>query len=298
MSFSRFMRRNGYKYLILRCTTTGAYNYRDSEWNYSDIPHLNYVHTKVEGYSFYSDNERIVNMFMQKFGPFCIPVTNYIEHTDMKKHSYVMNILGMVVSVTTTHQNEDIIKAKTTTEYKFFYRNFLEKLFAIAIKFATRKNYKVLMSEDVPMRIQRGLLRKNKISFRSDKSNKIGFSETEDLNKVNVDATNFFKLKKSFLVDINFKEEKKHIKELFLTVINFNNQISLLGDICQHEGANLSYEYDTKIKKCRTACPWHGKVISPLLVINKSDRNNHKFTYLNQRFNVQIISQGLLINII
>ena len=292
------MKRNGYKYLVLRLNTSGEYSFRDSEWNYSDIPHLNYVHTKVEGYSFYADNERIVNMFMQKFGPFCIPVTNYIEHIDKKKHSYVMNILGMVVSVTTIHQSEDKLKAKTTTEYKFFYRNFLEKLFAIVIKFATKKNYKVLMSEDVPMRIQRGLLRKNKIFFKSDKSNKIGFSETEDLNKVNVDARNFFKFKKSFLVDINFKEEKKHIKDLFLTVINFNNQISLLGDICQHEGANLTYEYNAKIKKCRTACPWHGKVISPLLVINKSDKNNHKFMYLNQKFNAQIISKGLLISII
>ncbi len=289
------MKKNGYKFLILRLNTIGDYNYRDSEWNYSDIPHLNYVHTKVDGYSFYSDNERIVNMFMQKFGPFCIPVTNYIEHTDMNKHSYVMNILGMVVSVNTTHKSEDNLKAKTTTEYRFFYRNLLEKLAAIAIKFATKKNYKVLMSEDVPMRNQRGFLRKNNISFLSDKYKKIGFSETEDLNRVNVDAKKYFKFKKKTLVDIDFQEGKKHIKELFLTVVNYNNQISLLGDICQHEGANLSFEYDTRLKKCRTACPWHGKVISPLLVINKFDNSNHNFLYLNQRFSAQIINKELII---
>ena len=92
------MERNGYKHLILRLHTIGNYSKKDSEWNYSDIPHLNYVHTKVEGFSFYADNERIVT-FMQRFGPFTIPVTNYIEHTKSDYHFYVMNILGMVVAL-------------------------------------------------------------------------------------------------------------------------------------------------------------------------------------------------------
>ena len=41
------MKSNGYKYLSLRLQTIGEYSSRDSEWNYSDIPHLNYVHKKV-----------------------------------------------------------------------------------------------------------------------------------------------------------------------------------------------------------------------------------------------------------
>ena len=66
MKFYLFMKSNGYKYLSLRLQTTGDYSSRDSEWNYSDIPHLNYVHTKVDGYCFHADNERIINLFMQK----------------------------------------------------------------------------------------------------------------------------------------------------------------------------------------------------------------------------------------
>ena len=80
MKFFLFMKSNGYKYLSLRLQTIGEYSSRDSEWNYSDIPHLNYVHKKVDGYCFHADNERIINLFMQIFGPFSVPVTNYIEH--------------------------------------------------------------------------------------------------------------------------------------------------------------------------------------------------------------------------
>ena len=63
-----------------------------------------------------------------------------------------MNILGLIVSVTTSHKEKTSLKALATTEYKIFYRNWFEKIFAYLIRYATKKNYKVLMSEDVPMR--------------------------------------------------------------------------------------------------------------------------------------------------
>ena len=204
---SLFMERIGYKHLILRLHTIGNYSKKDSEWNYSDIPHLNYVHTKVEGFSFYSDNERIVNLFMQRFGPFCVPVTNYIEHLKSDKHFYVMNILGMIVSVTTSHNEKSDLKALTITEYKFYYRSLIEKIFAFVIKFATKRNYKVLMSEDVPMRNQRGNLRNKGLSFLSDNQDKIGFYETEDLSINNVDGRDYFLSKGETNIDI--KKQKR-----------------------------------------------------------------------------------------
>ena len=298
MKFSLFMKNNGYKFLLLRLQTKGNYSKKDSEWNYSDIPHLNYVHTKVDGHSFYSDNERIVNLFMQKFGPFSIPVTNYIEHLESDKHFYVMNILGMVVSITTSHKSEGYLKALTNTEYKFYYRSFFEKFFAFLIRFATRRNYKVLMSEDVPMRQQRGNLRKKGIVFLGDKKDKLGFAETENLNEKNVDARNYFKLKKALSIELFKENEKFHIKELFLSFVKNGNEISILGEICQHEGANLQYEKYNKKDQCRAACPWHGMIIRPLKVINSTDKSINYFNYLNQKFSVQIDSNILKVNII
>ena len=52
MKIDSFMKKQDYKHLFLRRITRGDYSPRDSEWNYSDIPHLNYIHTKVESYLF------------------------------------------------------------------------------------------------------------------------------------------------------------------------------------------------------------------------------------------------------
>ena len=49
------------------------------------------------------------------------------------------------------------------------------------------------MSEDVPMRNQKGILRKKGIKFLNDNQSKIGFFETEDLSKRNVDGRSYFK---------------------------------------------------------------------------------------------------------
>ena len=297
MKFFLFMKSNGYKYLTLRLQTIGDYSSRDSEWNYSDIPHLNYVHTKVDGHCFYADNERIINLFMQKFGPFSVPVTNYIEHVQKDEHFYVLNILGLLVSVTTSHKEKTPLKALTTTEYKIFYRNWVEKIFAYLIRYATKKNYKVLMSEDVPMRNQRGFLRKKGIKFLNDNQSKIGFFETEDLSKRNVDGRSYFKNKKNFEINLRHQSDNFQINDLFLTFVKSSKKIFILGDICQHEGAKLSFKKDHNEKNCRAACPWHGMIISPLLIVNMNDNNIHKFKYLNQEFSLKMNDQIMNINI-
>ena len=297
MKFYLFMKSNGYKYLSLRLQTTGDYSSRDSEWNYSDIPHLNYVHTKVDGYCFHADNERIINLFMQKFGPFSVPVTNYIEHLQKDEHFYVMNILGLIVSVTTSHKEKNSLKALTITEYKIFYRNWIEKFFAYLIRYATKKNYKVLMSEDVPMRNQRGFLRKKGINFLNDNQNKIGFFETEDLSKRNVDGRCYFRNKKNFEINLRHKSDNFQINDLFLTFVKSSKKIFVLGDICQHEGAKLNFKKDNNENNCRAACPWHGMIISPLLTVNMYDNNVYKFKYLNQEFSLKINDQIMNIDI-
>ena len=297
MTLESFMKKQGYKYLYLRRITRGDYAPRDSEWNYSDIPHLNYIHTKVDAHTYFADQERIINLFMQKLGPISIPVSNYIEHLEKDKHCYVMNIVGMVVAVTTTHKTASNGKAETLTEYKFYYRSFIEKLFAFLIKTATKKNYKVLMSEDKPMRNQRGFLRNIGITFISDAKDKIGFAETEDLTIKNVDAKNYFKSGEEKLIEIDLNNNigTYFIKEWFMTIATFDNKISILGNICQHEGAKLNYAYKNEDQTCLAACPWHGKRIAPLITINKARTKIYKFNYLNRNFEAKISNSSLFL---
>ncbi len=295
MSLESFMKKQGYKSLYLRRITTGDYAPRDSEWNYSDIPHLNYIHTKVDGYTYFANDDRIVSLFMQRFGPFSFPISNYIEHLEKNKHSYVMNILGLVVAVKTTHNKETSGKAETLTEYKFYYRSLIEKIFALIIKNATKKNYKVLMSEDKPMRNQRGFLRNMGMTFINDKKDKIGFSETSDLTTKNVDGRLYFQSKKKIKIDLRNKTKNFNIKEWHLTFISFDNKISILGDICQHEGANLNYEFRSTSTTCLAECPWHGKRVAPLLILNRYQSEDHNFNYLNQEFQAGVHNEVLYI---
>ena len=82
-----------------------------------------------------------------------------------------------------------------------------------------------------------------------------------------------------------------------MTLVNSQNQLSILADICQHEGALLKYECNLN-NRCKSACPWHGKMITPLLVLDKLDANTYQFEYLNQIFSAQILNNKLLINVI
>ena len=70
------------------------------------------------------------------------------------------------------------------------------------------------MSEDVPMRNQRGNLRNKGLSFLSDNQDKIGFYETEDLSINNVDGRDYFLSKGETNIDIKKQKETFRIKDL------------------------------------------------------------------------------------
>ena len=94
----------------------------------------------------------------------------------------------------------------------------------------------------------------------------------------------------------NMKKHRLKIAKL-LSQSDKQKKIFVLGDICQHEGAKLNFKKDHNDKNCRAACPWHGMIISPLLILNINDNNIHKFKYLNQEFRLKMNDQIININI-
>ena len=86
MNIKSFLKDAKFKKVSLRLSTSGEYSWKDSEWNYSDVPHLNYVHTKVDGFNQYIGREFISNIFLQKIGPFSIPASISIQHKNAGKH--------------------------------------------------------------------------------------------------------------------------------------------------------------------------------------------------------------------
>jgi hypothetical protein len=285
---STFFYRNKFKSISLHLESEGLYDARDSEWNYSDIPHLNYIHSRVEGVVLSSTRTHITNIFLQKIGPFLLPAIVHIEHVSRDLHSYYIAILNISISVETLHFMASN-KCVTKTDYRFFYNDFLGHLVALLARFATRRNYKLLMSEDMPMRIQRGALRKRGVTFISDEREIIGFTDTLDITSNNVDckiASCFNNLYEVF-IDRQTGSAIDDFHFLSLTWTDWN--LNLYPTICPHEGASLLRDRDLVSSTCtpttQKICPWHGKRIAPLASIRLDTIHNIHFT----AFNVELV---------
>jgi hypothetical protein len=213
-----FLESSGYRHTSLRLETIGDYDPRDSEWNYSDIPHLNVVHTQVESIPLYHTGTHLQTINLQRIAPVLrIPVSLSMEHKDASFHDYVFVILWVVVLVHTEHWPHEK-GCRTTTTYQFFYQGILGWLLAKLAKKATRKNYKILMAEDLPMRRQRGKLRRQGCSFLHDRKELIGFTDTLDLSQVNVDAGSRLSEDRAFSVPIANARGYRDIEEIYVRV--------------------------------------------------------------------------------
>ena len=282
MSIPAFLVRNGYQSIGLSLETSGPYTAKDSEWNYSDIPHLNYIHTRVEGYTISVSRRHISNVFLQKIGPFTLPASVSILHEQPEVHEYVMTVLNIVIHVNTTHIQK-INECLTTTDYRFYFKGLLGLIVCRLARRATRNNYKVLMSEDRPMRLQRGALRQRGISFGLDKRDIVGFSDTQDITLNHVDASASPQSKQAWSASIVGSVGNATDHDHLLQLAWLDNRLQIFPLICPHEGADLSGQLSKQDCSPKQAimCPWHGRAIKSLLEISLLSCDRYRFNFCN-----------------
>lgn len=288
-----FLKSNGYKSITLRRQSIGSYHKKDSEWNYSDIPHLNVVHTRVEGYVLSKGREHISSIFLQKIGPISLPARIDIFHEHDYRHIYVMSILSIVVCVETTHEEgADENECITTTNYVFYYKGVPGRVIAILARWATKRNYEILMSEDMPMRRQRGLLRSKGVRFLSDSQKLIGFTDTERLEQCNVDQSSRVSESEgeSYIFTLSEIEKGKDWERFFLRIKKSGDQLIIYPTVCEHEGAPLRpqvWSSNENGKSYAVSCPWHGKRVRPLVMCKWEHGRKEAFVYCG--LNIQAI---------
>lgn len=292
MRIKSFFKQHSFKSIKLSLSSKGEYSFRDSEWNYSDIPHLEHIHSKVDSFSVQISEEFIGNIFIQQIGPIKIPAMVFIQHRDLHSHEYLMSILNIIIYVKTSHIDKGFNKSSTNTVYQFFFNGFTGRVVAYLARYATKKNYAILMSEDMPMRVQRGELRAKGIKFIKDNSlDKIGFQSTLDLSNKNVDGKDCKEFKKPFIYSFKMQGcldtvyDESH--QLFAKISH--NEISLYPAICQHEGAPL---LDKKCKSIAEKCPWHGLNIIPLAKIRVCSFFETKFECYHKIFIARVASRN------
>jgi len=275
-SVRKFLNHSGYKFLSLDLETIGEWSPHDSEWNYSDALHFPYIHKSFSQKILNICSETNTSLFVQNLFFLKNPVIIYQEHKTKDSHEYLASSYGITISIVTRHLTHKQ-GAITKTNYQFFYSGFIGLLIAFSAKIATKNNYKKVISEDMPMRAQRGILRKTKnIFFKSDK-NIVTPNSTLNPMDNNVFLRSGIILKKRFILDDDFSS--KIFEKVFLRVSKEKNKIIILPTICPHEGSPLSDS------DCHMRCKWHGRKIIPYISFNIGDSiRNAKFKHLNKTF--------------
>lgn len=235
--------------------STGEWSADDAIWNYLDVPHLNYVHSAVDGIELFADEFSTSSLLVQK--AFGFKALGVMSQTFREKNSFLYAgtvAMFTIVVETTISENYDesgLKCASAETIYMVVSGKLLRPLHALVHRVLSR-NYAVLMSEDLPMREHRGRLRQSGFNFLRD--GKYGYKQSKMIAETNVGWPDKFTeivicpedLSAEWLI---LKEEAVNL----LAVRKIDETIEAVSLICSHEGGPICF-VDGNPK-----CSWHGR---------------------------------------
>ena len=157
----------GFTFSQFQLMNEGHYETFDADWNYKDIPHLNALHKLVNSYPSSIDDEIVTSLNFQNVLGFILPMIVVNYHSGKNRQTYYTSFLSLLLIVETTWASTGVNQTKVTTNYAIGSRWYLKFLHPF-VRHLITKNYRQLMSEDVPMRERRGKLRDWGYAFRTD----------------------------------------------------------------------------------------------------------------------------------
>jgi len=257
----------------------GNYSVSDADWNYKDVPHLNCVHELVEAVIGVVENEHVATINLQKIMGFMMPITLFNYQSTPTSQTYFTTILFFTLIIESTYEALGPNRSRINTVYSIGSRRWMSWCFPF-IKWVLKKNYKNLMSQDVPMRTRRGQLRDWGYSFR--RTNPLyGFEDTMDISKSNVIfPENQTSAPKK--IEVNMSKDLPSGKEFMvgrddhfgLRLKRIENEVMAYPRLCPHEGASLDLE---PCEKNKVKCHWHGRLFNPILTMNLTKNEHQKF---------------------
>jgi len=255
---------------ISQRSTEGEYEPFDADWNYKDIPHLAEVHHAVDGVVIASETDHTSSVFLQQVGPFRIPLIVYIGSGSSNNAVYVGSAGSFVIVIETVWDRIGENRTRVTTTYEIFSPKVLRFLQPLVHRLLSR-NYDILMTADLPMRDQRGKLRKRGYTFVGDTSG-YGFRESSNVFVRNVIAPAEFRTS-AIRVPLDNLPEGRSLHggeaEDGVVIERNGNTLTMYPRICDHEGASL----DCAIKQEKgLRCPWHGRNVRPVAVADLATR--------------------------
>jgi hypothetical protein len=300
-------KRKGFHFSKWTLISSGKYHPFDSTWNYMDIIHAEFVHDQIDSdYGVISDKYLSGIAFIKLFG---LQIPLLITNFSQNPHSmtYYMSWLFFCLIVETNAEEVRPGLTRVSTNYKIGSVAFFKFLHP-CIKWILSKNYKVLMSTDVPMRERRGQLREWGYSFKDDSDH--SFEKSLDNSKQNVifpKENTGENLTIDLILDDILPSDGEFLygrdDHFGVQIIRSAGFVSIYPRLCSHEGASLdkdnfwvcSRRREVPVsnqKGYKIMCPWHGKLHEPIGQFDLSSKEIQKMesVYLSLSMKDRVLS--------
>ncbi|MEL7207728.1 MAG: Rieske 2Fe-2S domain-containing protein, partial [Actinomycetota bacterium] len=264
---------HGFKSRSVEVGTEGDYLPADVDWNNKDIQHLNHVHAWANDVTaiVLEDLQATVS-FQKVLGITCpVVIVHYDAQPDHQAHFFTLGPYTFVTDI------EFIRVSPTRTRVITTYTVLAKRVAMLAfpvIRWLLRRNQVQLMSEDVPMRERRGVLRSWGYTFKGDEGETRDIRDSINIHRDNVvppppdgsEAPGFDAVE----VPVDSIGEGSWTMvgrddHLGVKLTRDGDRILAFGRMCPHEGADLD-EIDCVDDQLK--CPWHGRKLAPLAVID------------------------------
>lgn len=276
------LKTEGMKFQQFECISEGEYSPDDAAWNYMDIPHLTYVHKQVDGVLSLAADQITGSIFFQRIPFFRLPLTVLTYQSAPNAVTYYTSFGFFLLIIQTSWAAMSPTHARVVTRYAVGWTGWFVGLLYPLIKRLLERNYRILMSEDLPMRQQRGLLRKKGYGFRmqGDVPSFLDSKKIMQQNVVtpehNVIAPRDLPSWGSRTIEYASLQEGRPVylgepDHLGLAIVRFGSAVHICPRLCPHEGAGLDEAVCQAAAlgnpQCIVQCPWHGRKFRPILSI-------------------------------
>ena len=274
--------------------STGLYEPEDAIWNYKDAPHLNCIHSLAMGCQALTSDNHVAAIHTQKIMGIKLPMT-LVEYQYVPNELIYFSTLLFFTLLVNTKVNKEQDKTFVKTKY-YVAGPWFTKPFFYLIRRLILKNYKILMSEDLPMRDRKANLRQLGYTFSHDKTEHSWINSTKIYSNNVVPPIGSVNIKIDLLNETILDGEYLFGNSAIhgIRVIKKSQNITLYPRLCMHEGACLDGQ--KVLANGLMKCPWHGRNIQPIAYFSLDSieviSTDHKFK-ISKNSNIINIEIGL-----
>ena len=279
------LQKQGLHFQEFSLTHEGEYTTEDADWNYKDVPHLHHIHHLVEATAAIIEDDLIASITVQKVLGIKMPLAVVNYESGKNEQTYYTTSFFFALIILTRYEKISESRTRVITTYSVGSSRWLEWCFPF-LRFLIKRNYKDLMSGDIPMRERRGQLRKWGYTFYKE-GESYSFPKTMEILKSNVIPPLGEPRQTTIVINQVLPRDGEYFHgrddHFGMRLVSQKGELTIFPRLCPHEGASLDHGMcvDKKVK-----CPWHGRLHAPLATFDLNDTNNQTIKTAKFKFSL------------